>query len=306
MIQATEHSTPVESLGKASESWLHPTATQLAALAISTGQPLNQIERALNNAFTEITPAKLRNISSKEKTGKIVLHIAAGNVFTAWLHGAVLTLLLGHECWIKPSQLEPIFASLWKESVSEIDPVLGERIGVVPWSESLVRDVDAVVAYGSDETLAEIRNRFHPKPIIGYGHKISVAVMTRSALQTDWSRWRMSALDDIRMFELNGCLSPQLVYIEADALPSLEWGESVEPMPRFVAVSSLDEIAQRITGTPSLSCVGVAGTQNDLETIRRLAGSSDEVRYCFLGEMQRPPLDWKNGGISLADELSRL
>jgi len=60
------------------------------------------IGEALDAAFGELTEEKIRLFRDGEPgltdalyTPRNVLHILAGNVFTAWLPGAVITLLMG-------------------------------------------------------------------------------------------------------------------------------------------------------------------------------------------------------------------
>src|SRR5579871_2088518 len=158
-IRETSASPVLEPLGRVTDLWLDPKSVvrtkAIEALTVSTGYPVHLVERAIDNAFGELTRPKIRDFIKAEEVpfsspkNSVVLHIGAGNVFTAWLHGAVITLLLGHRCWIKPSMMEPVFARLWHQSVQMADIQMAQRITIVAWNEELLRQVQAVVAYGS-------------------------------------------------------------------------------------------------------------------------------------------------------------
>jgi hypothetical protein len=56
--------------------------------------------------------------------------------------------------------------------------------------------------------------------------------------------------------------------------------------------------------SPYLSCVGYAGSADRGPFLERELAHQDGLRICPIGEMQRPPLSWRNGGIDLADLLN--
>src|SRR5688572_19789465 len=117
-------------LGQVSQVWLdpaHPLRQEaVTALQVSTGFTRPMIESALNAAFEELTEEKISMFCAQERIAEgtvpeKVLHILAGNVFTAWLPGAVITLLMGSECHLKLSTRESVFAPFWKRSLEAID-----------------------------------------------------------------------------------------------------------------------------------------------------------------------------------------
>jgi hypothetical protein len=311
----------IQALGRATANWLNPQdplrQEAVAALQVSAGFTGPMIESALEAAFGELTENKIRAfcqedpILSGRAAGKLprtVLHILAGNVFTAWLPGAVITLLLGGDCWLKPSSKEPVFAPLWRRSISRVDLGLAEKIQIVYWDEKLLRLVDGIVAYGRDETLAQLRPKV-PAGVrwVGFGHKISAGVVFREA-QVPGNR---SALlerlrQDVEPFCLTGCLSPQIIYWEGgDPGP---WEEvlrlRVPQTPQFKRFEDwgfVDEELSRLA--PHWAAFGYAGPAERLDARRARLEELGFSRICPLGEMQRPPLSWRNGGISLTEAL---
>ena len=109
----------VWSLSAVSDLWLdpnHPLRQEtIQALQVSTGFNRRQIELSLTNCFEELSAPKLNTyiesfVARKRRVMK-VLHVLPSNAFTAWVHGAVTTLLLGHTCYLKPSMREPIICA---------------------------------------------------------------------------------------------------------------------------------------------------------------------------------------------------
>lgn len=299
------------------DAWLNPASAvrlkAVPALQLSTGLPGRLVERALDAVFGAMTADKLESyLASLEPRGpaftrQTVLHIAPGNVFTAWLHGAAISLLLGHRAWIKPSLHEPVFPRLWSESLQPLDSELADRIAVVPWSNDLRDKVDAVVAYGSDESLQALRAEFSTQAFAGYGHKFSVAIMMSSACRAgEWPAWRDRLASDIEPFHLAGCLSPQVVYWEKDflALHDEWWTGPAAPQRR--AFARLSSLLETLAFEHShLSCVGVGGSPEELHLVRRFFEIYPGIRVCPVGDMQRPPLQWRNGGLDLGRFLLR-
>ncbi|OGR89314.1 MAG: hypothetical protein A2992_02820 [Elusimicrobia bacterium RIFCSPLOWO2_01_FULL_59_12] len=305
------------SLGRASRVWLdpaHPLRREAVwALQVSTGFTRSMIERALTAAFEELTEDKIlkfsaETLSAHSEAPRAVLHILAGNVFTAWLPGAVTTLLLGSGCDLKPSAREPVFAPFWKRSIESADAALGEQIHIVRWHEDLLRRYPAVVAYGSDATLTALRALAPPEThFIGYGHKISVAVLWKEALAPEHVSDVLGRLEkDAAVFDLQGCLSPQILYLDGED-PGLFEGlySRVRVMPQMKRFESWDILKSELESfQPYLSAMGYAGPDARMGPLQDDLDALGFSRVCPVGEMQRPPLSWRNGGILLAEALA--
>ncbi len=303
----------IQNLGKVSESWLNPKhplrEETIQALQVSTGYSRRQIEMALTNCFEELSPPKIAAYVSSFGTAKRrnleVFHVLPSNAFTAWVHGAVITLLLGHRCLLKPSAREPVFPRAWKKSLDEAAPDLSHRVEIVAWDEKKLQETPAVIAYGSDETLAKLRALLRPGiRFAGYGHKLSVGVLFEDAL-THSEELLESVRQDAEPFRLQGCLSPQILYVQHPHWNRWREIEAVlEVVPRLRPFAEWDDLRTELRKfSPYLSCVGVAGAEDEDFLAQELA-SYGVTRICPIGQMQRPPLDWQNGGINLADLLN--
>src|SRR4051812_2611348 len=110
----TDLFTRIQSLGRVAAYWLDPASLQrrdaVLALQVSTGLTARQVESALHAAFSELTSEKLHaycltdpGLQNARSAAETTLHILPGNVFTAWLPGAVISLLMDASCALKPS-----------------------------------------------------------------------------------------------------------------------------------------------------------------------------------------------------------
>jgi hypothetical protein len=240
-------------------------------------------------------------------TDGAVLHILPSNVFTAWVHGATITLLLGLRCLLKPSRREPVFARAWKKSLEQVDPRLAERVEIIELADPCLRTSHAVVAYGSDETLLKIRSMIPANArFAGFGHKLSVGIIFEEALREGLSDELLDRVrQDAEPFRLQGCLSPQILYVES--AHSLRWPAleaSLDVAPKIKPFTKWETLRPELAKfSPYLSCVGYAGDAAKEQFLENELLDLNISRVCPLGRMQRPPLAWRNGGIFLPDLL---
>ncbi|MEE8556599.1 MAG: acyl-CoA reductase [Myxococcota bacterium] len=135
----------------------------------------------------------------------------AGCVPTASFAAIVYPLLVGSAVYVKPSAADPVSPGLFRESLLDADPAVGEAVALGTDAEVL-READAVVVHGSDETVSELRARVPVDRIfIGYGHKVSISAIGQGiGIETaarDLGR-------DITLYDGRGCLSPAWVLVE--------------------------------------------------------------------------------------------
>ncbi len=127
----------------------------------------------------------------------------AGSVPTATFAALLLPLLTGSAVWAKPSSSDPLSPALFRDTLAEAG--LSEVIRIAPEDE-LLREVDCLVAHGSDETLEAVRRRVPTTlPFVGYGHKLSLAAIGTHVSVAE------AAVDlalDLSLWDGRGCLSP--------------------------------------------------------------------------------------------------
>lgn len=306
----------VGDLTRVSALWLdkrHPHRVQaLEALRVSTGLTARQVEIAVENCFSELTEEKilayLQTYSTLSTSApRRIWHVLPANAFTSWIHGATLTLLAGHECLLKPSNREPVMARAWAESVKLVSPALANSIQLLEGRRVPTPAPGLAVAYGNDETLSAIRFLLPPGVNwVGYGHQLSVAVIFEEGHRKAESGWTNRLLSDTLPFDLKGCLSPQILYVEKGTPFSLdEIKRELRVVPQVRTFSGWEELGKEMNQfSPHLSCVGVLGTASQEAVVRKESMSWGASRVCALGQMQRPPLSWRNGGIDLFQMLN--
>ncbi len=150
----------------------------------------------------------------------LVTHVLAGNIPGAGIDGVLFTLLVKSAALVKTASTASLLPTLFARALTHVDPDLGACVSVVTWpgGQTELEDVafsraDVVVASGSAESLAAIRARVRGR-LIGYGHKISFNVIAKEALSNNVEGLARRAAYDIALFDQQGCLSPQLLYVE--------------------------------------------------------------------------------------------
>ena len=141
-----------------------------------------------------------------------ILHIISGNTPAAGLQSLIRGLLLGsHNLSKIPSAGLPEVAAFREALPRE----LAERVEIsADLPDEWLARADAVIVFGSDETIAHFRARVRAgQTFIAHGHKISAGFVF------DDPRFESvaGAARDVAAFDQQGCLSPQVIYVRGDA-----------------------------------------------------------------------------------------
>jgi hypothetical protein len=155
--------------------------------------------------------------------------IMPGNVPGAGIHELLAVLLAGAAAIVKSSASEPVFFAQLAGTIRELDgrfgTDLGARLQVFNWprertdlTAALVKNCTYVVVLGDDVTIAQLEQLARSGQLIGFGSRVSVAVVLTGALE---GRGMGSSADrlalDCAMFDQRGCLSPHHVFVEGRA-----------------------------------------------------------------------------------------
>ena len=150
----------------------------------------------------------------------LTTHILAGNIPGAGLDGVIFSLLVKSSVLAKASSSSAFLPTLFARTLTEVDPELGTCLAIVTWpgGSSRLEEVtftraELVVASGGNESLNAIQQRVQSR-FIGYGHKVSFSIIDKDSLSNAQQLAR-SAAYDVALFDQQGCLSPQLLYVEA-------------------------------------------------------------------------------------------
>jgi hypothetical protein len=198
------------------------------ALPAATGFHPKNLGRGLALAFDSWHRAGIRPLVDRElggtpdpeRTPRSTAVIAAGAIPMPTIEAMLAPLVLGSPVSIRPAQRDQATARILVEGVSALDEMLGRCLSISEFErgddEALAAflAVDAVVASGSDPSIAAIRQRLTPGTrFAGYGHRLSVAIVeeppTAEALA--------SLALDMTLWDQLGCLSPRAVFALGDA-----------------------------------------------------------------------------------------
>lgn len=141
-----------------------------------------------------------------------IYHILAGNLGVSGQHSLLCGLLLGSHNTVK-------LPSHGGEEIEAFIKALPASLrGLVAWSRELDADAlahaDAVIAYGSDDTIADIRRKTRWDQIfLGYGLRVSVIWL--GAVTKVTPALVAAVAHDVCIYDQMGCLSPQSIFIEA-------------------------------------------------------------------------------------------
>jgi len=156
---------------------------------------------------------------------ELVVHIAAGNVPGLSLPILVTALLVKAAIVIKPADGEPVLAALVARQLAALDPALGACVAVAYWpggtqalEDAMLSRAGIVIVEGSDDAVAAIRARA-PGRVLGFGRRVSLAVVTREATH-DVPGVAAAVARDMSLHDQQGCLSPQVVYVETGGAAS--------------------------------------------------------------------------------------
>ena len=134
--------------------------------------------------------------------------VLAGNLPLVGFHDWLSVLVAGHRAQVKLSDKDPYLLPHLAKRLAEIEPALAERTAFV----DRLRDFDAVIATGSDNTSRYFERYFGKYPHIIRGNRVSVAVVHGKE-----SAAELAALaDDAFAYFGLGCRSVGKVYVPRD------------------------------------------------------------------------------------------
>lgn len=145
---------------------------------------------------------------SKASAPATILHIVSGNTPHAALQSLLRGLLLGSANVIKlPSSGLPELAGWIDQLPDQLRPMVDttDKLTDDQWQHA-----DAVIAIGSDDTIAAVREQTRPDQIfIAHGHKVSIGIV-----YDDLEIAAPLAARDVSLFNQRGCLSPHAIYVD--------------------------------------------------------------------------------------------
>lgn len=229
-LRARPKGESLDALCRTLDAWSDPESRWRKRLAQqlppATGFSPETVQEGLRIALAQWNGAALRELVKQERCtetaglGTTALFLA-GSIPMPSLVQMLAPLVVGAPVLAKSAARDPVTPGLVAASIAEADPLLGECVATVQFpgeDTACVGELLAcpcIVATGSDETVAAIRDRVPAGAhLVEHGHRLSLA-----ALGTDVTRG--NALDDvaarlaldIALWDQLGCLSPIAVYV---------------------------------------------------------------------------------------------
>ena len=150
-----------------------------------------------------------------------ILHVVSGNTPHAGLQSLLRGLLLGSHnlCKLPSGGLVPELAAFRAALPPEL--AAAELSETLP--DAWLARADAVIVFGSDATVAELRRRTRPEQtFVAHGHRVSLGII----FEDDGARCADAAARAVSLFDQQGCLSPQGFYVrETPALAARAYAE---------------------------------------------------------------------------------
>lgn len=146
---------------------------------------------------------------------KTVLLICAGNLPVAvWQAFTRLALLQVKTVYLKPP------TSPYQQEIKRIAQLflkncfISQLHFISNVSDDVIEKSDAVIVYGNDSTLDNLRKRVPwKKRFVGYGHKLSCGIIFSQDVNLSTAK---KVATDFLTYEQEGCLSPHLFYVLGD------------------------------------------------------------------------------------------
>jgi len=225
----------LEALCQALELWRSPDspwrARLEAELSTECGYSRATVKEGLARGLAHWSADALRSLVSRElgasprrlANGFELTSVSlAGSIPMPSLLTMLLPLVLRSPVLVKPASRDPVTPRLFASSLAAVDAELARCLEVVAFATDDESSAAAffaspcVVASGSDRTLERVALRVGPpQRLVGYGHRLSVAVLGRQASRGAALEAAARGLAlDVALWDQLGCLSPVAVYVE--------------------------------------------------------------------------------------------
>ena len=182
-----ERKKAIEALGERLRNVTDDEFEQLSLQAINqnTWFTKDNVKSAINAWAKSLTLAKIeqwtKDFSLSPKAPKQVGLILAGNIPLVGLHDLLSVLISGHHAAVKFSSQDKALMQFVISSLKEASPAIAERIQLV----EQMKDVDAVIATGSDNTARYFKQYFGNKPHIIRQNRTSIGILNGKENETD-------------------------------------------------------------------------------------------------------------------------
>ena len=251
-----------------SEAKLSLELAEVILDGMAAGWTREALSRLLKNEFAN--PALLDGLVRAQQRGNdrslsvpsvmavgptLCVQISSGSVPGVGVNALIRSLLVKAPTLIKPGAGDVVLTQLFAEALRDADAELGSAVAVRYWSggegheltRQAVEGADAVVVYGSDESVLSVRGMLPVScRFIAYHNRFGIGIVGREKLKDNIEDLADEVARAVAMFENRGCVCPQILFVErsgdvkveafahfiAESLERLasEWPSHVEPV----------------------------------------------------------------------------
>ena len=168
-----------------------------------------QVRRAITSWSTHLTIDELTKWSSEYpdvNAPKVIGLIMAGNIPLVCFHDFVSVLVSGNKALVKLSSDDKILMTIITKILIQLNSDFSDRINI---TEEMLKDFDAIIATGSDNTARYFEHYFGKYPNIIRKNRNSIAILNGSE-----STEELTALgDDVFAYYGLGCRNVSKIYV---------------------------------------------------------------------------------------------
>ncbi len=241
-----------------SEAKLSSELAEVVLDGMAAGWTRESLSKLLKNEFAD--PALLDGLVRDQQRGNdrslsvpsvmavgptLCVQISSGSVPGVGVNALIRSLLVKAPTLIKPGAGDVVLTRLFAEALRDADTELGSAVAVCYWSgeedheltRQAVAGADAVVVYGSDESVLSVRGMVPAScRFIAYHHRFGVGIVGREKLKGSMTHLANQVARAVAMFENRGCVCPQILFVERNG------DVKVEAFAHFIA-ESLERLA---------------------------------------------------------------
>ena len=199
----------------------------IRVLKKESGFPPAMSERILDLIFKKLTVGNLKFLQCAQKRhpilggAKLLGYVLPGNVPDPVVASVVGAWLNGSGCLLKLSRHQRGFGMLLAESIQKSSAAFAPALAVTADKKTFLKNtpgLNAVIAYGNDETMKRIRTSLHPNmAFMAHGHRMSAGVLFKPSLRgAALRKAAQKCAWDVWLYDQRGCLSPQIYFVEGD------------------------------------------------------------------------------------------
>ena len=198
------------------EDWRRPALERLLDAELAGGRALD--------AFVERPGRRAHSLAVGPP---LTFHIFSGNVPGVAVTSMVRALLVRSAVLGKTASGEPLLAPLFARTLARMEPDMARCMAVLYWpggadaiEDTALEEADAIIVYGSGETVRAIRRRAPERArVIEHGPRFSIGLVAREMMADGETAARVAEVAAVAtaMFDQQGCVSPHMIWVEGDA-----------------------------------------------------------------------------------------